>query len=160
MHACDARAAVRARRRSTVKWLHRQRLQQIYAYHWDSTGTAVYTRIPDSTTMVLSIYTSIYRIVLNLVHLYRTAVTPVSCERRRKPIYRGGPPEGGIWVTRITITLSIFNFSTWLGGRVRWRLGLPTFWSFFLAEGYMIVKGVLDSTRPGLHNGLRKMRKS
>jgi hypothetical protein len=27
-----------------------------------------------------------------------------------------------------------------------------------LAEGYMIIKGVLDSTRPGLHNGLRKIK--
>ena len=30
---------------------------------------------------------------------------------------------------------------------------------FFLAEGYMIIKGVLDSTRPRLHDGLRKIRK-
>jgi hypothetical protein len=31
---------------------------------------------------------------------------------------------------------------------------------FFLAEGYMIIKGVLDSARSWLHNGLRKTRKS
>ena len=30
---------------------------------------------------------------------------------------------------------------------------------FFLAEGYMIIKGVLDSTGPWLHNGLRKIKK-
>jgi hypothetical protein len=36
---------------------------------------------------------------------------------------------------------------------------LPLLLVFFLAEGYMIIKGVLDSTRPGLHNGLRKIRK-
>ena len=39
-------------------------------------------------------------------------------------------------------------------------LGTSDLLLFFLAEGYMIIKGVLDSTRPGLHNGLRKIRKS
>ena len=37
--------------------------------------------------------------------------------------------------------------------------GSSNFLVFFLAKGYMIIKGVLESTRPGLHNGLRKMRK-
>ena len=30
---------------------------------------------------------------------------------------------------------------------------------FFVAEGYTIIKGLLDSTRRGLHNGLRKIKK-
>jgi hypothetical protein len=49
--------------------------------------------------------------------------------------------------------------------RVDWGPSKMTFGTsnllvFFLAEGCMIIKGVLDSTRPGLHNGLRKIRKS
>ena len=31
---------------------------------------------------------------------------------------------------------------------------------FFLVDGYMIIKGVLDSTRPGLRNGLIKIGKN
>ena len=50
---------------------------------------AIPGKIPVVECRRLSIHTSIYRIVLNLVQLYRTAVTHVSFERRRKPIYRG-----------------------------------------------------------------------
>ena len=43
-----------------------------------------------------------------------------------------------------------------IGGPSKMTFGTSNLSLFFLAEGYMIIKGVLDSTRPGLHNGLRK----
>jgi len=43
-----------------------------------------------------------------------------------------------------------------IGGPSKMTFGTSNLLVFFLAEGYMIIKGVLDSTRPGLHNGLRK----
>jgi hypothetical protein len=41
-------------------------------------------------------------------------------------------------------------------GPSKMTFGTSNLLAFFLAERYMIIKGVLDSTRPGLHNGLRK----
>ena len=43
-----------------------------------------------------------------------------------------------------------------IGGPSKMTLVTSNLLVFFLDEGYMIIKGVLDSTRPGLHNGLRK----
>jgi hypothetical protein len=40
-------------------------------------------------------------------------------------------------------------------GPSKMTFGTSNLLLFFLAEGYMTIKGVLDSTRPGLHNGLR-----
>ena len=43
-----------------------------------------------------------------------------------------------------------------IGGPSKMTFGTSNLLVFFVAEGYTIIKGVLDSTRPGLHNGLRK----
>ena len=43
-----------------------------------------------------------------------------------------------------------------IGGPSKMTFGTSNLLFFFVAEGYTIIKGVLDSTRPGLHNGLRK----
>ena len=47
-----------------------------------------------------------------------------------------------------------------IGGPSKMTFGASNLLLFFLAEGYMINKGVLDSTRPWLHNGLRKIKKN
>ena len=47
-----------------------------------------------------------------------------------------------------------------IGGPSKMTFGTSNLLVFFLAGGYMIIKGVLDSTRPGLHNGLRKIIKN
>ena len=46
-----------------------------------------------------------------------------------------------------------------IGGPSKMTFGTSNLLVFFVAEGYTIIKGVLDSTRPGLHNGLRKKLK-
>ena len=46
--------------------------------------------------------------------------------------------------------------SSVIGGPSKMTFGTSNLLVFFVAEGYTIIKGVLDSTRPGLHNGLRK----
>ena len=46
--------------------------------------------------------------------------------------------------------------SVLIGGPSKMTFGTSNLLVFFVAEGYTIIKGVLDSTRPGLHNGLRK----
>ena len=46
-----------------------------------------------------------------------------------------------------------------IGGPSKMTFGTSNLLVFFVAEGYTIIKGVLDSTRPGLHNGLRNLRK-
>ena len=46
-----------------------------------------------------------------------------------------------------------------IGGPSKMTFGTSNLLVFFVAEGDTIIKGVLDSTRPGLHNGLRKIKK-
>jgi hypothetical protein len=57
---------------------------------------------------------------------------------------------------RYLILLEGFG-SPMIGGPTKMTFGTSNLWLFFLAGGYMIIKGVLDSTRPRLHNGLRKI---
>ena len=47
-----------------------------------------------------------------------------------------------------------------IGGPSKMTFGTSNLLVFFLVDGYMIIKGVLDSTRPGLHNGLINIRKT
>jgi hypothetical protein len=47
-----------------------------------------------------------------------------------------------------------------IGGPSKMTFGTSNLLIFFLAEGYMIIKGVLGSTRPGLHDGLEKIKKN
>ena len=46
-----------------------------------------------------------------------------------------------------------------IGGPSKMTFGTSNLLFFFVDEGYTIIKGVLDSTRPWLHNGLRKIKK-
>jgi hypothetical protein len=50
--------------------------------------------------------------------------------------------------------------SVLIGGPSKMTFGTSNLLVFFLAERYMIIKGVLGSTRPGLHDGLKKIKKS
>ena len=47
-----------------------------------------------------------------------------------------------------------------IGGPSKMTFGTSNLLLFFLADGYLIIKSVLDSTHPWLHNGLRKIRKN
>ena len=47
-----------------------------------------------------------------------------------------------------------------IGGPSKMTFGTSNLLVFFLAGGYMIIKSVLGSTRPGLHDGLNKNLKS
>ena len=48
------------------------------------------------------------------------------------------------------------NLYLWIGGPSKMTFGTSNHLVFFLDEGYMIIKDVLGSTRPGLHDVLKK----
>ena len=74
--------------------------------------------------------------IIDVMTYLKTFITKFSTKFSIRIVYmyRGGPPEGVIWVTRIAVTLSIFYFSRWFLVQIvenrRGRLSRP-----FLSPG-------------------------
>ena len=68
--------------------------------------------------------------------------------------------KAGVMILLCTIQQLNTYFSFKIGGPSKMTFGTSNLLVFFLVNGYMFIKGVLDSTRPGLHNGLIKIRKN